>query len=101
MKIHPSALKQGTRLEDPLPDASWPRGIEPLEEDDYPHKELRLGFDTQARLLDTVVLVFASGDELVIHAMAARRQYWVFFPEERPGRTATPGKILQPLNPSG
>ena len=33
-------------------------------------------FDTQARLLETVVLVFAGGDEMVIHAMSARRQYW-------------------------
>ena len=41
-----------------------------------PHRELRLGFDTQARLLETVVLIFASGDEMIIHAMPARRQYW-------------------------
>jgi len=39
------------------------------------HRELRLGFDTQAFLLETVVLIFASGDEMVIHAMPARRQY--------------------------
>ncbi len=32
----------------------------------------RLGFDTQARLLETVVLVFDACDELVIHAMPAR-----------------------------
>ncbi|MHB1007742.1 MAG: hypothetical protein ACYC1E_00605 [Propionibacteriaceae bacterium] len=39
-------------------------------------RELRLGFDTQARLLETVVLVLKDGDELVIHAMPARKQYW-------------------------
>jgi hypothetical protein len=33
------------------------------------------GFDTNARLLETVVLVFASGDEMVIHAMPARKKY--------------------------
>ena len=35
-------------------------------------RPLRLGFDTQGRLLETVVLVFDSGNELVIHAMKAR-----------------------------
>lgn len=44
------------------------------------HRELRLGFDTQARLLETVVLVFESGDEMVIHAMPARKQYWDLLP---------------------
>ena len=33
-----------------------------------------LGFDTQGRLLETVVLVLDSGNELVIHAMKARPQ---------------------------
>ena len=80
MKIHPSALKHGIIPEDILQAASWPQLIEPLEEDDHPYRELRLGFDTQARLLETVVLVFASGEELVIHAMAARRQYWDLLP---------------------
>lgn len=36
--------------------------------------------DTQARLLETVVLIFESGDELVIHAMSARKQYWELLP---------------------
>jgi len=45
-----------------------------------PHRALRLGFDTRARLLETVVLVFQSGEELVIHAMPARRQYWDLLP---------------------
>ncbi|HKT58037.1 MAG TPA: toxin-antitoxin system toxin subunit [Microbacterium sp.] len=31
-------------------------------------------FDTQGRLLETVVPVFDSGNELVIHAMKARPQ---------------------------
>lgn len=33
---------------------------------------MRLGFDSQARLLETVVLIFRSGEEMVIHAMSAR-----------------------------
>ena len=44
--------------------------IEDLD-DDSPARQLRLGFDTQGRLLETVVLVFDSGNELVIHAMKA------------------------------
>lgn len=42
--------------------------------------ELRLGFDTQARLLETVVLIFRSGEEMIIHAMPARRQFWELLP---------------------
>ena len=34
----------------------------------------------QARLLETVVLIFESGDEMVIHAMPARKQYWDLLP---------------------
>lgn len=45
--------------------------VEPLKEDESTHRELRLGFDTQARLSATVVLVFQSGDEIVIHASLA------------------------------
>jgi hypothetical protein len=41
---------------------------------------LRLGFDTRGRLLETVVLVFSSGDEMVIHAMPARRRYLDLLP---------------------
>ena len=57
--------------------AAW---IEPLDEDGPPDRELRLGFDTGARLLETVVLVFDSGDEMVIHAMPARRKYLDLLP---------------------
>jgi hypothetical protein len=41
---------------------------------------LRLGFDTRARLLETVVLIFDNGEELVIHAMPARKKYWDLLP---------------------
>nr|WP_209068257.1 toxin [Arthrobacter pigmenti] len=66
--------------EDAVQAADWSQWIEPLEEDDWPHRELRLGFDTRTRLLETVVLVFESGEEMVIHAMPARRQYWNLLP---------------------
>jgi hypothetical protein len=81
VKVHDSALKHGVLPEDAVQAADWPLWIEPLDdEEDWPHRELRLGFDIQARLLETVVLTFASGDELVIHAMPARKQYWDLLP---------------------
>lgn len=58
MKIHPSALKHGVLPEDAEQAASWPLWIEPLGEA-LPQRELRLGFDTQARLLETVVLILS------------------------------------------
>ncbi len=80
MKVHRSALKHGVSSEDAVQAADWSQWIEPLEDDDWPHRELRLGFDTQARLLETVVLIFESGEELVIHAMPARKQFLELLP---------------------
>ena len=80
MKVHDSALKHGVNPEDAAQAADWPLWMEPLDEENWPHRELRLGFDTQARLLETVVLIFESGDEMVIHAMPARKQYWEMLP---------------------
>ncbi|NMR18833.1 toxin [Cellulomonas fimi] len=61
--------------EDAIQAAQWALWIEPLVDDDAPRRELRLGFDTGARLLETVVLILESGDEMVVHAMPARRKY--------------------------
>lgn len=80
MKVHRSALKHGVMPEDAIEAADLSLWIEPLEDNEWPHRELRLGFDTQARLLETVVLVFKSGEEMVIHAMPARRQFWELLP---------------------
>jgi len=80
VKVHRSALKHGVSSEDAVQAADWSQWIEPLEDDDWPHRELRLGFDRQARLLETVVLIFESGEELVIHAMPARRQLLELLP---------------------
>ena len=80
MKTHPSARKHGVDDEDAIQAAYWAQWIEPLEDDDWPRRELRLGFDTQGRMLETVVLVFESGNELVIHAMPARKQFWDLLP---------------------
>ncbi len=73
MRVHPSALKHGIDPEDAIQAATWATWIEDLDEDS-PARQLRLGFDTRGRLLETVVLVFDSGNELVIHAMKARPQ---------------------------
>lgn len=79
MRVHSSALKHGVSPEDAIQAARWALWIEPLD-DEPPYRELRLGFDTGARLLETVVLVLEDGEELVIHAMPARRKYLDLLP---------------------
>ncbi len=79
MKVHSSALKHGVVAEDAEQAAEWALWAEPLD-DGPPLRELRLGFDTHARLLETVVLVLEGGEEMVIHAMPARKQYWDLLP---------------------
>ena len=80
MKVHPSALKHGVSSEDAIQAAEWSLWIEPLDKNGPPYRELRLGFDTRARLLETVVLVSETGDETVIHAMPARKKYLDLLP---------------------
>lgn len=79
MKVHRSAFRHGvlpgTRSRLP----TWRCGSS-LSREEWPRRELRLGFDTQARLLETVVLIFRSGEEMVIHGMPARRQFWDLLP---------------------
>jgi hypothetical protein len=79
VKVHPGALKHGISAEDAVQAAAWPLWIEPLDEGP-PARELRLGFDTSARLLETVVLVFEGDEEMVIHAMTARKKYLDLLP---------------------
>jgi len=73
MRVNDSALKHGISEEDAVQAATWALWVEDLDENS-PARQLRLGFDTRGRLLETVVLVFDSGNELVIHAMKARKQ---------------------------
>ncbi|MDP3208347.1 MAG: toxin [Rhodoglobus sp.] len=73
MRVHDSALKHGVLPDDAIHAATWALWIEELD-DDRPARQLRLGFDTRGRLLETVVLVFDSGNEMIIHAMKARPQ---------------------------
>ncbi|GAB4065690.1 hypothetical protein GCM10028777_16050 [Angustibacter speluncae] len=80
MKVHPSALKHGVAPEDAIQASEWSLWIEPLDGEGPPDRELRLGFDTRARLLETVVSVFATGEQMVIHAMPARRKYLDLLP---------------------
>lgn len=74
MKVHPSGLKHDIDPEDSVQAAENPVFVVDLDEDD-PSRQLRLGFDSAGRMLEVVVLRFDSGDELIIHAMKARRQY--------------------------
>lgn len=54
VNVNDSALKHGISPEDATQAASWPIWIEDLD-DDSPARQLRLGFDTRGRLLETVV----------------------------------------------
>ena len=74
MKVHDSALKHGIDPEDAIHAAEHAVFVSDLD-DDNPARELRLGLDSAGRLLEVVVLRFDSRNELVIHAMKARRQY--------------------------
>ncbi|RLP79887.1 toxin [Mycetocola lacteus] len=79
MRLHASALKHGVAAEDVVQAASWPLWVD-LPDGENPSRQLRLGFDTKGRLLETVVLVFDSGNELVIHAMKARPEMLSLLP---------------------
>ena len=74
MEVHRSALKHGIAAEDALYAAEHYVYVADLDEED-PARDLRLGFDSAGRLLELVVLRFDSGNQLLIHAMKARREY--------------------------
>jgi hypothetical protein len=80
VRVHKSALKHGVSPDDAIQAARWSLWIEPIDDDGPPSRELRLGFDTVARLLETVVLVLETGEEVVIHAMPARKKYLDLLP---------------------
>ena len=73
MNVHSSARKHGILAEDAIHAANNPVWVDFLDEES-PARQLRLGFDSHGRMLETVVLVFDSGNELVIHLMKARPQ---------------------------
>ncbi len=74
MRVHDSALKHGIDPADAVHAADRAVSLADLDEDS-PARQLRLGFDSSSRILEVVVLRFDSGEELLIHAMKARRQY--------------------------
>lgn len=74
MIVRASARKHGVTDEDAIAAASSPMVAGPLD-DEKPQRQLRIGFDTQARLLETVVLFWDDGTEEVIHAMKCRPKY--------------------------
>ena len=74
MKVHTSAQRHGIAADDAVHSAEHPVFIGDLD-DSSAARQLRLGFDSAGRLLEVVVLRFDSGNELLIHAMKARRQY--------------------------
>lgn len=75
MNVHDSARKHGVDPDDAVHAAEHAVFVDDLD-DGSPARQLRIGFDAAGRLLEVVVLRFDSGDELLIHAMKARRQYF-------------------------
>ena len=55
-------------------------GSSPSTRTALPTESCAWGFDTAARLLETVVLALENGDEVVIHAMPARKKYLDLLP---------------------
>jgi predicted hotdog family 3-hydroxylacyl-ACP dehydratase len=72
--VHAAARKHGVTAEDGIYAAQHAVYIAYLD-DSSPARQLRLGFDSSGRLLEVVVLLFDSGNELLIHAMKARVEY--------------------------
>jgi hypothetical protein len=79
VEVHRSARKHGIDDHDIQTAANDYLIAYPID-DDQPPRELRLGFDSHGRLLETVVLLLDDGTELVIHAMKARPQYFDLLP---------------------
>ncbi len=80
LEVHRSARKHGISDEDIEQAASEFVVAYPIDENDWPPRELRLGFDAKGRLLQVVVLMLDGGREMPIHAMKARPQYFDLLP---------------------
>lgn len=72
--VRSSARKHGISDEDIRAALESPVLSGPLD-DDHPQRNLVLGFDTNARVLELVALHYDDGTVEVIHAMKARRTY--------------------------
>lgn len=78
--VHESALKHDINPEDSI-FAGTNYVFSAPESDDSPIPEFGLGFDMSGRLLELTVLIFDSGNEMIIHSMKARPQYVSLLPE--------------------
>ena len=74
MIVRPSARKHGIEDADIGLVARSPLVSGPLDEE-VPQRQLRIGFDARARLLEIVVLVWDDGTEEAIHPMKCRPMY--------------------------
>ena len=74
MRLHASAQRHGMGPDDAVQAGEHPVFLSDLD-DHSPARQLRLGFDSSGRLLGVVVLRSDSGNELLIYAVKARRQY--------------------------
>lgn len=74
MKILPSARKHGLSDEDIFRAAMHTEWRE-YSDTWNPQIQFRVGFDTKGRLIETFVEVYENGDEIVFHAMKARKQF--------------------------
>lgn len=63
-----ATARNGVTAEDAIAVASDPLVVGPLDEGN-PQRQFQIGFDTQARILETVVLVWDNGTEEIIHAI--------------------------------
>lgn len=68
-----SAQKHGIQLEDIL--RAWERYVKQFIERDEPLRVIRIGFDSNARLLEIGGEIYADGSAKIFHAMAARKHY--------------------------
>lgn len=83
MRLHPTSASKHFRRDrlterDVLHAVEHVVHREPLDDEDDPRRWLLLGYDSNARILELVVLVFDDPDTdppLIIHAMKARPQY--------------------------
>ena len=73
MEIHDSARKHGVADPDVLRCIDHGLAFEDAGED--PDRWLLIGPDTAGNLLEAVVLITSSGEQIVIHAMPMRDKY--------------------------
>lgn len=75
LKIHNSARKHFINDEKLTYAMEHVLVSNPLDDEDDPRRWLSIAADPDGRLLELVILVFDSGDEILIHAMKARPHY--------------------------